>query len=317
MEREKVFAMNKVGYKSHIDFIRIIAVLLVITNHIDINYYFYHDTTSNITFLVSLFVTIMCLVDVPLFFMISGALLLPRDESLSYILKKRFSKIFAVLLIFSVFQYIILSLRGRIENQGVFDFIKRFCAGDIQEPYWFLYYYLGFLLVLPVLSTIAKTLKNELFIFLFIIRLVLDLLVPYITYVLGIEINMHITEPLNIIGSNTIYFLAGYYIENRIEVNKKNMCISLLVAIFALMISMTYIFYNYIEYGTINDEFISQLTFALTFLCYYMFKFFFQKVDSVIIRKIASCVFGVYLIESIIRMVFLHINILLELHRVL
>lgn len=305
MEREIVFVMNKAGYKLHIDFIRIIAVLLVITNHVDINYYFYHDTTSNVTFLVSLFVTIMCLIDVPLFFMISGALLLPREESLTYIWKKRIFKIFAVLFIFSLLQYIILALRGKIDNYGLVDFIKRFCSGNIQEPYWFLYYYLGFLVMLPVLSSMARNLKNEVFKLLFGTRLMLDFVVPFISYTFGIELNVHITEPLTIIGSNIIFFLAGYYIENRIEVDKKNVVISLVVAIIILIASMTYIFFNYIEYGTINDGFVNRLTFVLTILCYYVFKYFFQNVDSAFVRKIAGCVFGVYLIESMVRMIYL------------
>lgn len=305
MEREKVFAMNKVGYKLHIDFIRIIAVLLVITNHIDINYYFYHDTTSNITFLVSLFVTIMCLIDVPLFFMISGALLLPREESLSFIWTKRIFKIFSILFIFSMLQYVILALRGKIDDYGLVDFMKRFCSGNIQEPYWFLYYYLGFLMMLPVLRSIAIHLKNEVFVFLFLVRLTLDFLVPFISYAFGIEFNIHITEPLTMVGSNIIFFLAGYYIENRIEVNKKKMIISIGMVIFVLVVSMTYIFFNYVKYGTINDGFVNRLTFVLTILSYYVFKYFFQNVDSAFVRKIAGYVFGVYLIESMVRMIYL------------
>ena len=54
------------AHRGYIDLLRVIAILLVILNHIDINYYYYHNTSSYVTFTVSLLVTVLCRIDVPI-----------------------------------------------------------------------------------------------------------------------------------------------------------------------------------------------------------------------------------------------------------
>lgn len=297
--------MQNINYKSHLDYIRIIAVVLVIVNHVDINYYFYHDTTSSITFIISLLTTIICQIDVPLFFMISGALLLSKEESLKAIWTRRIPRILSVLVIFSLVQYLIFILRGKITDYNVYDFIKRLLSGDIQEPYWFLYYYLGFLIILPVLRSIAKNISDDIFIYLFAIRLVLDFIIPLISYLTDISICSHLSDPLNMIGSNLVYFLAGYYVDNRIAVNKNGFVKCLILAIVFVVAPCGYVFFYYINDGSIYDTIITRVVFVITLSSYYIFKFLFQNIDNTFIKKLGNCVFGVYLIESMVRMIYL------------
>ena len=66
--------------KLHLEMIRIIAVFLVIFNHTD-GFIYYIETTNRLTWLFSLGMAGICRIAVPLFFMVSGALLLDREES--------------------------------------------------------------------------------------------------------------------------------------------------------------------------------------------------------------------------------------------
>ena len=70
--------MNK---KLHIEMLRIIAVVMVVLNHSDLYYTYYTNTDSVLTFSVSLLLSCICRINVPLFMMITGALLIPKAES--------------------------------------------------------------------------------------------------------------------------------------------------------------------------------------------------------------------------------------------
>ena len=67
-----------------LDFMRIFAILLVIFNHTDNRgfYRFLTDDPGTFLYWFNLFFSILCKAAVPLFFMISGALLLNKEESI-------------------------------------------------------------------------------------------------------------------------------------------------------------------------------------------------------------------------------------------
>ena len=85
--------LEKKEKQIYLEFIRIVAVFLVILNHIDINYYYYHNRDSIITFIISLLVTIIVRINVPLFFMISGVVLIRNYKGISNIYKKRYQEL--------------------------------------------------------------------------------------------------------------------------------------------------------------------------------------------------------------------------------
>src|SRR5574344_966994 len=92
--------------KIYIDMLRILACVAVIFNHFDPGFY----NSSYIGFgrpsyFFMLFLSILCKFAVPLFFMISGALLLGKKESTKDIIKKRLSRIILSLLFASILFY--------------------------------------------------------------------------------------------------------------------------------------------------------------------------------------------------------------------
>lgn len=103
--------MNEREYK-YLELLRIIAVVLVIFNHIDINHFYYHNTNNIVTFAVSVLVTVVVRINIPIFLMISGSLLLKKEESIRDIFTKRISRIFLATIVFSVVQYIDVGVKS-------------------------------------------------------------------------------------------------------------------------------------------------------------------------------------------------------------
>ncbi|MDE7206696.1 MAG: acyltransferase family protein, partial [Lachnospiraceae bacterium] len=71
----------------HIEFIRIIAAFFVIFNHTGDKGFFIYSTydLGGFHYWLALAISIVCKISVPLFFMISGALLLEKEYSLKTI----------------------------------------------------------------------------------------------------------------------------------------------------------------------------------------------------------------------------------------
>ena len=78
--------------KVYIELLRIIAAALVIFAHLPASSLYV--TTSGVSQFLNLVVSIILKINVPLFLMISGALLLRKQEDYKSVLSKRFIRIF-------------------------------------------------------------------------------------------------------------------------------------------------------------------------------------------------------------------------------
>ena len=72
--------------KTYIEFMRIIAIALVIFNHLP-GYTMYQYADGNIQW-IYMIITMITRINVPIFFMISGALLLNKQENFNIIIKE-------------------------------------------------------------------------------------------------------------------------------------------------------------------------------------------------------------------------------------
>ena len=91
----------------YIDFLRIIAMFMVLFIHTNNRgYAMCVDAIGDPLFPFYLFCSAACKIAVPLFLMISGALLLKKDEPISVVLKKRTPRILCVLIAASFVHYV-------------------------------------------------------------------------------------------------------------------------------------------------------------------------------------------------------------------
>ena len=94
-------APSEKGKKIYIEMIRIIACSLVIFNHL--RGYDLYTISSGIKQFFYMSLTMITRIHVPLFFMISGSLLLNRNDDIGGVLKKRVVRIVIVVMFFDVF----------------------------------------------------------------------------------------------------------------------------------------------------------------------------------------------------------------------
>lgn len=298
--------------KIHMDLLRIVAILCVIYNHTrERGYYLYAFPSSSVLHYFYIAMAAFIAVAVPIFFMLSGALLLPKEESLGDLFRKRVCRIVLVIVLFSVLQYVIMLLEHRAEPT-VSYFLRALFEEGMITPYWFLYAYLAYLLILPFLRKLVRVMKKQDYLYLFGLLLVVEGAIPAILYPFGVtELNPFFELPL--LNHVSVYPLLGYYIENYMEeeqYNKRTTAVVLLSMLLVLVFFVGMTSLRALPYESFNvydtGLYTGSLTMILDAGVYYLVKRFCMKqkghprMDK-IVHSIGQCVFGIYLMEQPIR----------------
>ncbi len=210
MLRERIYAL---------DWIRVLACLMVIFMHAPIS-----TAGVNSLFLLSnSYLTAPC---IGLFFMVSGALLLPVKMPTKVFFRKRFLKVCIPVFVWSIFYLLLFG-----------DSTENFVQHVLSIPFsaqgtgvlWFMYALMGLYLFAPILSKwLEKSSKKELefYLFLWSITLCYPLLKGYF------DVNDSNTGPLYYFSGYAGYFLLGYY------VNKFYQNIRIKYLLFPLLLSL-------------------------------------------------------------------------------
>ena len=201
------------GRFAHLDLLRLIACFLVVFNHTQgcIKLYEYDTGALTVLLFVRLFIAMTVKINVPVFYMITGSLLLSRDRDYKDIFGRIF-KMFAILLGFSIVSH--FCYKGEFYIPG---FIRNFASATVDGagPYWYLYAYLGILLILPFLRSIAVRMKTRDVFYLIGVRFIIGAVIPML-FLIANSItgsNMHIAhefQPAIIIVDCVFYPLIGY-----------------------------------------------------------------------------------------------------------
>lgn len=188
--------------------------------------------------------------------MISGALLLGKEEDIATIWRKRVVRFLICLLLFSYIQAIwnyFSSLDEAVFN--IWEIFKNLLTRPIRTPYWYLYSYISFLVMLPFQRSIAKQMDDKQFMYLLILSIVTMDLFPLISLKLGISgINFSIF--LN--SHPTLYPLLGYYLDNHSDkVTKKWLYFMMIfLIIWNIWFSAYMTIWNYTKSGNWEERYI-------------------------------------------------------------
>lgn len=278
---------------------RIIAVFCIMFQHTGargVDTWTYTESTW--VYMMSSAGRVISSIGVPLFWMISGALLLPKRESWEKVYRKRIPRIAGTLVIFSVIRYFYLFI---VEDQNVHagDFFRRFYTQEIFLPYWFLYEYLGILLVLPFLRKMVQNLTEQEERLLFSLLLGWNVLnsISNICMGVGFMLDLHFYSSIS-------YFILGYLMEDcRIlgQSEKKGLRLGIgLTALIAVVLNI----WMCSQHGS---EVLESLTMLLTISVYYLIRYIGEKSirnNTTLYYFILWCgsnVFGIYLIEDYLR----------------
>ena len=152
---------TKNGKIVYLEILRTVALFFVLYAHSgDRGLMLYANTAAPVLRFVGILLASFCELSVPVFFMISGALLLKKEESLGRIWLHRVLPMSIITVLFAVFQYVYLCIRHGVVFEAKQAFFFAYGGGSITQQ-WFLYAYLSFLILLPFLQRLAAKMKEE------------------------------------------------------------------------------------------------------------------------------------------------------------
>lgn len=224
--------MQAIQHKVYLDILRIIAIFLVVFNHTPAFHFPFQSTGESMLVKAMLVVSALDKVAVPLFFMISGALLLSKQESLKTVLTKRVARFAIILLLFHLLQTVYYSMGDGENGLGIRNFLSDCYWGDVMKGYvlrwsgaaavWFLYAYIAFLLMLPLLRIMARGMEVSHFYYLFGLQIVFCVMCPaaFVLVTGNTTQGFGLLKYLPLCGNVLVFVFAGYYAENKVCVKK-------------------------------------------------------------------------------------------------
>lgn len=291
------------------ELLRIIAIVLVVFNHTEHRGFSLYLVEGGSLFNngVSLLLAIVCKIAVPLFLLVSGGLLLHKEEPISVVLKKRVLRMGITAVLFSGILYFFWVRWGYAQEPGLFDFVRRVWSEGISEPYWYLYGYTALMLLLPLLRPLVRGLGDSGFVYLTILHILLGISVP-VGYLLGLgTVNPDFYLPF--IEQNLFYFIMGYYLCHRFHWERMTgkKLVGVLVAGAAavgVMFGMTWL--DIARNGESTQFFMNCLLCFPVFAVYALVHQLIEKhpvgeKTGKFISSLGGCVFGTYLLEGILR----------------
>ncbi len=241
-------------YKVYYDVLRLLAIFFVVFNHTPAFHFPFQSSGNSLIVYAMMIISALDKVAVPLFFMISGALLLAKQESVVTVLRKRVVRFVCVILLFHFIQASWYSLSGGANGVGIRSFLGDCYWGGCNHGYvlasvgayavWFLYAYLGVLLMLPFLRSMVEVMGRSQFFYLFGLQIVCCVLIPSAFILVTGESSADggLLKYLPICGNVLVYVLAGYYVENRVVIaslQRKHIVYMLLASIVFLGLAVT------------------------------------------------------------------------------
>lgn len=204
MEKNGIVKKNNRTYA--FDILRIFACFMVIINHT--NSVIFNNFFPSLSGQASLVLFFISKTAVPIFFMISGALLLGKRDSYKTAYGKRAFRIAADIIVFSVATTLVFN-----KTFSVLDL--EFFTSLINEPYitpfWYLYSYFALMLMLPFLQKLVSAMSKKDFAVLLAILFFFQSIMSFISY---LEILPSPSNFLmrNLFSGEMLYFFLGYFI---------------------------------------------------------------------------------------------------------
>lgn len=275
---------------AYLDVIRIFACILIITMHAPMPYI---GTSGHILSSISL----LTAPGIGLFFMVSGALLLPVQEPTSTFLKKRITKVVYPTLFWTFF-YLLLK---KITTDMTMDDL---CKQILSIPFthrghsilWFMYTLIGLYLLSPIISPwLQKASKKEIE----WVLLLWGITLCYPLLEMLVKVNESRTGMLYYFSGYAGYFLLGYYL------HKYRPNIKLWLITFLFLIPLATAVLTKITNTPINFyKVFWYLSILIVMMAVGWFRIF-QIIDKRIpshsrITLLSNCCFGIYLVHIFI-----------------
>lgn len=191
------------------DLMRAVATFMVVAIHSNVYYLGFRD--GSLRWFIIMELTALCVIAVPLFFMVSGACNLVGEESISLrkLYLKRIPKQFVPFLLWSL-----IYVFARI-SMGKLALTARAFYSLIWEPayyqFWFMYTLLGLYLCIPLFQLLVQKADKKLLQYILLIWMVGSVVLPtMVRYIPGFQLSSHFDFVF--LEGYWGYFLLGAYL---------------------------------------------------------------------------------------------------------
>lgn len=206
---------------------------------------------------------------------------------------------------FSGIVYLYKIARGDIQEGSIRSFIVDLFTGQISGHFWYLYAYLAYMLMLPLIRKFVKVLNQNDVKWILLMHLIFQLM-PAVAFLI-------FKEKITIQGNFTfftsvnylLYPIMGYFIDGA-SINKKSIRISIGACVLSVAVTCFLMHFNGIITGKYDECFLRNLAFihagALFYLSKCLFELYgFRKGIIDIISGIGGLTFGIYVLEYVYR----------------
>ncbi len=291
---------------AYMDFIRIAAVFLVVVNHTN-SLVFQASSPAQLRWWISIVWYYLSKIGVPLFVMVSGACLLPKVDAYQKTFQ-RILRIAGVLVLFSFLYFTVGVLQaggGAADVLNLLGFAKAVWHGPVTDSFWYLYFYLGLLWMLPWLQRLAKSMQKRDLLYMISLSLGFGAILPLLShYVPAFTPSGFVFIPL--FSTYLGIFFAGHYIHAYVEKVNRTLCVAVIILSLAASALLTYG-----EYQTLNgvgrywfmDERTAPPVFVITCAAAAMMlaKDILRtpsKQEKSRLQTLGGCAFGIYLVQD-------------------
>lgn len=251
--------------------------------------------TNSMLLSATSFLTYPC---IGLFFMVSGALLLPVKQTSSDFYRRRLTKVAIPTIVWTLLYLLLDLLKGDYPFIYILKSIVSIPLMPGVPAFWFIYVLIGLYLFAPIISPwLEKTTKSE--IKLFLVLWGISLLIPVLNGYTNIPYGYY--SVLCYFGGYLGYFVLGYYMHNYPPK------ISLFSTL--LLIGMPILAYAVCKHFNLRSDFntyyyLSIFSAPMTTGWFLLLKKLFENVDlkrgNSIIKSFSNACFGIYLVHLLI-----------------
>ena len=200
---------EKVAY---FDVIRACAIIAVVVTHVVMGVQHLVTKSDSLAWWIINVYTVFARPAVPLFIMVSGALLLDvrKTENAATFYRKRALR---VLVPFVLWSMVYLLLRKYVQHEEMSwpDFIVKLITAPVYLHLWFVYTLLGVYLITPILRVLLRRLDPSAMRYLLIAWFVLFVFSPFFAQVFQFETIFGFPAFLGYVG----YFVLGFYLHSQ------------------------------------------------------------------------------------------------------
>lgn len=300
----------------YLEVLRVLAICFVIFNHTGKYGFFLFAEwpLGSLPFWLYSYVSLFCKFAVPVFFGISGILMLGKPAEPLKKIFMRVGKILLILVVYSLLYYL-YDLYNRPWLDFSFEYYwQMLYSANLKYHLWYLYAYVAFLLTVPFVQAMVKNMENRHFYYMFALAIVFGGVVPTLEYWLN-RGAFTMNDSLRVkwlFSSAVLYPCVGYFIHNRIDIKK---CTKALIGLWILNIGTimleAYLTYHRMDATGVLLEWECQDYFELYAVvnCATVMLTVRWVMDRVklpvwvkkIIVSLGSCTFGIYLWHTFFR----------------